>query len=95
VEGLGISHEHVYAHALPDVVTRSRIVVAFVVEGLLAKPERTATMRQALARSVADSLVGYLESIGAPYEAVIGWCGQIDREDDGFIRRSPATSQPT
>lgn len=93
VEGFGISHEHVYVHALPDLVTRSRIVVMFSVDGLLAKPERTAAMRQTLVRSVAESLVCYLNDIGAPYEAVVGWCGQIDREDDGFIRRSPQKSQ--
>jgi len=89
IHGFGIAQEHVYAYAVADSVTRPSIVVTFSIDGLIAKPERTATMRQTLCAIVADSIVRYLEESGTTYEAVIGWCEQIDRADDGFVRRVP------
>lgn len=94
VDGFGISGEHVYAHALPDAVERSAVVVTFAVDGLIAKPERTAAMRQALCGAVADAIAGYLERTGTRYKSIIGWCAQISRDDDGFVRKIGTASGP-
>lgn len=88
VDGFGISREHVHAHAVPDAIERPSVAVMFTVEGLLARPERTSEMRQALCGAVADAIAGYLNRTSIRYESIAGWCVQIDREYDGFVRKS-------
>ena len=87
VDGLEISREHVHAHAVPDAIDRPSVAVTFAVEGLLDKPERTSTMRQALCSAVADAISAYLNRTRTQYDSIAGWCVQINREDDGFIRK--------
>lgn len=91
-EGFDISHTHVFAHVVPEIIERPTVVVTFTIEGLIAKPERTATMRQALCNGVADAIVGYLDQANLHYESIVGWCVQIDRVEDGFVRRPGRTS---
>ncbi len=86
-KGFDISGAHVMVHVVPEVIERPPMAVMFTIEGLIAKPERTATMRQALCKAVADVIAVYLDRAGLPYESIVGWCGQIDRGDDGFVRR--------
>src|SRR5688500_8373529 len=69
VDGLGISREHVHAHALTDVIERTSVSVMFTVEGLIAKPERTSEMRQLLCSAVADTIAGYLNRTNTRYES--------------------------
>jgi len=87
VDGFAISRDHVYVHALPDLIQRPSTVVTFAVEGLIARPERTAGMRHALCSSVADAIAAYMQRTDSRYESIIGWCARIDRDDDGFVRR--------
>jgi hypothetical protein len=94
VDGFRISREHVYAHALPDLLERQVVAVMFAVDGLIAKPERTAKMRQALCGAVADAIASYLERTDTRYASIIGWCAQIHRDDDGFVRKTGPASGP-
>jgi hypothetical protein len=86
-EGFGISRDHVFVHALPDLVDERR-VVTFTIEGLLAKPERTPQMRRALCEAVANALAVFLDRMHVPYESIVGWCVQTNRDEDGFVRRA-------
>ena len=88
VEGFGISREHVHAHALPDAIERPSVAVTFTVEGLLDKPERTSRMRHALCSAVAEAIADYLNRTNTRYESIAGWCVQINRENDGFVRKA-------
>jgi hypothetical protein len=87
VRGFGISRDHVFAHAVPDLADVHRAVVTFTVEGLLVKPERTPAMRQHLSDAVADAIAACLDQAGIRYDSIVGWCVQIDRGGDGFVRR--------
>ena len=51
------------------------------------RPERTAGMRRELCHAICDALGPFLRLTGFPYEAIVGWCVRIDREQDGFVRR--------
>lgn len=86
--GFDISRAHVFAHAVSEIIERPTVAVTFTIEGLIAKPERTAAMRQALCRAVADTIAGYFDRANLQYDSIVGWCVQIDRDDDGFVRRS-------
>jgi hypothetical protein len=86
-EGFDISRTHVVAHIVPEIIERPTSMVTFTIEGLIAQPERTAAMRQALCAAVADTIGGYLGRANLRYESIVGWCVQINRDDDGFVRR--------
>ena len=85
-EGFGISRDHVFVHAIPSLVDE-RTVVAFTIEGLLAKPGRTAEMRRALCDAVANALAIFLDRVQVPYDSIVGWCVQTNLYEDGCVRR--------
>lgn len=88
--GFEISRQHVLVHALPDLVDeRPHRVVAFTVEGLIDRPERTARMRQTLCETIGEALAAFLAQMEVPYDSILGWCVRINRDEDGFVRRAP------
>ncbi len=87
--GFGIAAEHVYVHALPDLLDdRPARSIVFTVEGLIDRPERTSEMRRSLCEAVADTIEAFMTRESVPCESVLGWCVRMDRQDDGFVRRS-------
>jgi hypothetical protein len=93
--GFDISRRHVYAYALADlVVARPARVVIFTVEGRLDRPERTGSMRRALCDAICETLAAFLARTDISYEAILGWCVRIDRDEDGFVRRAPDSVRP-
>ena len=93
--GLGISKQHVYAHALLDPVDkRPERVVTFTVEGLFDSQGRTAQMRRELCNAISDALADSLVRMEIPFGSIVGWCVRIDRDEDGFVRRGPRPAPP-
>ena len=89
--GFLIARNDVSVHAPPDMADDRPVrIVTFNVEGLLRKPNRTTPMHEALCNAIADVLVAFLEKQGVRYDSLVGWCLRIDRDEDAFIRRTPA-----
>jgi|SRR4051794_14259321 len=89
--GFLIARDDVSVHAPPDMVNDRPVrIVTFNVEGLLRKPDRPAPMHEALCNAIADVLASFLDNQGVPYDSLVGWCVRIDRDEDAFVRRTPA-----
>jgi hypothetical protein len=89
--GFAITRDDVSVHAPHDMVDDRPVrIVTFNVEGLLRKSERTTPMHEQLCNAIADVLVAFLEQQGVRYDSLVGWCLRIDRDEDAFVRRTPA-----